>query len=107
VAVVIRIFRVRARPGRGPELERVVRERGVPNIAKREGLVSLFLGRPDDGDERDLVLISVWRDLAALRAFKGDAWREARLLPEEVELAESTSVTHVMADVVAGGAPWP
>jgi heme-degrading monooxygenase HmoA len=96
--MVIRIFRVRARPGRATELERVVRERGVPNIARREGLVSLFLGRPDDGDDHDLVLLSVWRDLAAIRAFKGDAWREARLLPEELALSESASVWHVHAE---------
>jgi hypothetical protein len=38
--VIIRSFRVRARPGRAAELERVVRERGVPNIAWRDGLLS-------------------------------------------------------------------
>lgn len=103
--MIIRIFRVRARPGRAAELERVVRDRGVPTIARRDGLLSLFLGRPDDGDDHDLVLLSVWRDLDALRAFKGDAWREARLLPEEVELSESTSVSHVLAERV-GGSEW-
>ena len=103
--MVIRIFRVRARPGCASELERVVRERGVPNITRREGLVSLLVGRPDDGDERDLMLVSVWRDLEALRAFKGDAWREARLLPEELGLSESASVSHVMAESI-GGLPW-
>ena len=62
--------------------------------------MSLFLGRPDDGDEHDLVLMSVWRDLAAIRAFKGEAWQEARLLPEERELSESASVWHVHAESV-------
>ncbi len=104
--MILRIFRARARPGCASELERVVRERGVPNIARREGLLSLFLGRPDDGDDRDLVLVSVWRDVEALRAFKGDAWKEARLLPEEIELSESASVSHVVAELV-GGRPWP
>lgn len=103
--MILRIFRVRARPGCASALERVVRERGVPNIARREGLLSLFVGRPDDGDDRDLVLVSVWRDEEALRAFKGDAWKEARLLPEEIELSESASVSHVVAELV-GGRPW-
>ena len=77
-----------------------MRERGVPNIARREGLLWLFLGRPDDGDDHALVVVSVWRDLDAIRAFKGDAWREARLLPEELELSESASVWHVQAESV-------
>ena len=77
-----------------------MRERGVPNIARREGLISLFLGRPGDGDDHDLVLVSVWQDLDAIRAFKGDAWRKARLLPEELELSESASVWHVLGESV-------
>lgn len=102
--MILRIFRVRARPGRVAELEQVVRARGVPNLTGRDGLVALFLGRPagEDGDE--LVLLTVWRDLEALRAFKGDAWQDARLLPEEAELAESASVSHVLVDTVAGPA---
>jgi heme-degrading monooxygenase HmoA len=103
--LIIRIFRLRARRGRAADLERVVRERGVPNIARRDGLVSLFLGRPDDGDDHDLVLVSVWRDIEAIRAFKGEAWREARLLPEELELSESAFVWHVLGEPVGPGAP--
>jgi hypothetical protein len=88
----------------------------VPNTPRREGLLTVWLGRPDDCDDHDLVLRSVWRDLEGLRAFKGDARREARLLPEEVELSESAAVSHVLVETVAGpvrgmaggtGEPWP
>jgi len=102
VPMILRIFRLRAHPGRGAALEHIVRTRGVPNIRGREGLVALLLGRPDEGDGDELVLVSLWRDLAAVRAFKGDAWREARLLPEEIELTAAASVSHVVVDTVAG-----
>ena len=100
--MILRIFRLRAHPGRGAALAHIVRTRGVPNISGREGLVALLLGRPDESDGDELVLVSLWRDLDAVRAFKGDAWREARLLPEEIELTAVASVSHVVVDTVAG-----
>ena len=102
--MILRIFRVRAHPGHGVALEHVVRTRGVPNISGRQGLVTLLLGRPDQSDGDELVLVSLWRDLDALRAFKGDAWREPRLLAEEAALTAAASVDHVVVDTVAGPA---
>ena len=100
--MILRIFRLQAHSGRGAALEHVVRTRGVPNISRRDGLVALLLGRPDKSDGDELVLVTLWRDLDAVRAFKGDAWREARLLPEELELTAAASVSHVVVDAVAG-----
>ncbi len=77
----------------------------MSNIAKPADRPALFLGRPEDGDDHDLVLLSVWRDLGALRPFMGDAWREARLPPEEVELSQSASVSHVLVDTAVGPGP--
>jgi heme-degrading monooxygenase HmoA len=100
--MILRIFRARAHPGRGTALEHVIRTRGIPNISGREGLVALLLGRPDESQGDELVLISLWRDLDALRAFKGESWREARLLPEELELTAAAAVSHIIVDTVAG-----
>ena len=39
-------------------------------------------------------MVSVWRDLAAVKEFAGEQWREAVVLPGEAHLVEETIVYH-------------
>ena len=39
-------------------------------------------------------MVSIWRDLAAVKEFAGEQWQKAVVLPREAHLVEETIVYH-------------
>lgn len=94
--MIVRIFRARVRPGQQAAFEEKARALSVPLVRAQPGLLAFFPGRPlGDGDE--FVMVTVWRDLDALRGFVGDDWRQAVVPLEEVPFLWETSVQHYAA----------
>jgi hypothetical protein len=58
------------------------------------GLVSLHVGCPLDDPPEEFLVMSVWQDLASMRAFIGPRWREAVVLPGEEHLVLHSIVDH-------------
>jgi len=92
---VLRIFEVTARPGCGAVLVDKFATTSAAVVNGEPGNLGWFFGGGADGDEDRVVFISIWEDLAAVKARFGEAWRES-LLPEGyADLIESCSVRHV------------
>ena len=68
---ILRIFRARLTPGREPEWVRIVDRAISEQLARGQGLLECFIARPDAEDEGEYVIVSVWRDKDAVRAFVG------------------------------------
>ena len=93
---IARMFEARVRPGLLDEFVRFAVEHGWPAVAAADGFVGGELYRADSDTEPRLVLVSRWRDEAALAAFAGPDWRTAPVLLPGAErfLARPPHVWH-------------
>ena len=94
--MIIRVFRMQAKPGRDAELERHVREHAIPLIRHHRGLLSFWTGRSG----AEFVAVTVWRDAVALSAFE----QNPVIADEDEPLVASSSVEHYH---LIDGAPRP
>ena len=92
---VFRIFEVRAKPGQARLLRQKLSETSIAVVKNKPGNLGYFFGHSLCSDEHDLVFISVWQDLAAVKSRFGDAWQESFLPAGYEEIFESCSIRHV------------
>ena len=87
--MIIRVFRCRAKEGAADELQRLATEVSIPFVDAQQGLVARYTGRTGD----ELLMISIWQDLHALKGMTGEDW-ESEVIPDEriSELIEESSV---------------
>jgi heme-degrading monooxygenase HmoA len=95
--VIIRLARARAGPGGHEAMERFLRRDVIPALRGQPGLLRLEVGRPTDPNGDRYVVMSVWRDLAALKAFAGERWEEPRIRPDEIGLIEDLVLEHYVS----------
>jgi transposase/quinol monooxygenase YgiN len=108
--VIIRVFRARLKPGRLAAFAQVYEDYGRPMMRAAPGCLAERSG-PPVGRHDEFVIVSVWRDLESLKAFAGEAWQEAIILPGEAVLLHTASVRHfdesyhslTQAHAVSGG----
>jgi heme-degrading monooxygenase HmoA len=93
--MIIRVFRCTPKAGAAEELERLARDVSVPFVDSQPGLVARYTGR-GPGDE--MLMISVWQDLDALKNMTGEDW-ESEVIPDEriSELIAESSVRNYEA----------
>ena len=94
--MIIRVFRMRAKPGRDEELQRHLRQHAIPLVRHQRGLLSFWAGRRGD----EFIAVTVWRDAVALSAYE----QNPVLSEEDVPLVAETSVEHY---ALIDGAPRP
>jgi DNA-binding winged helix-turn-helix (wHTH) protein/heme-degrading monooxygenase HmoA len=92
--VIVRVFRGQVLPGRHAEFERLLRDRAIPDFRSRPGMVRVHVATPTEQAPDEFLVVTVWRDLKALRAFTGDTWSQARITPEEAPLLRRAFVHH-------------
>jgi transposase/quinol monooxygenase YgiN len=92
-AVIIRVFRAGLRPGKLAAFARVYEDYSRPMMRAASGCLAERAG-PPAGRRDEFVIVSVWRDLESLKAFAGEAWQEAIILPGEAVLLHTASVRH-------------
>lgn len=92
--MIVRVYRSRVQPGMHEAYDRWLKERAVPMIADAPGLVSLHVGAPLEDPPQEFLLMSIWRDLASLRAVFGHRWRDSFVLPGEEHLVAEAIVDH-------------
>jgi quinol monooxygenase YgiN len=90
---IIRVFHALAKPGQAGVLERRLREDVIPEVAAAAGLVAYHAGRPH-GDSREFVMVTVWRDLEAVRAFAGEDYEQPVVYADTADLIEEMSLHH-------------
>jgi len=93
--MIIRLFRAKPKAGSVDELVKIAREVSIPFVDGHPGLVARYAGKGlgDTGDE--LVMISVWESLEAMKGMTGEHW-ETEVLPDArlSQLIAESSVRH-------------
>ena len=102
--MIIRVFRTKVRPGTHRQYEALIRQQVVPLMLEAPGLVTLHVGLPLDDPPDEFLLMSVWQDLAAMRAFIGSRWREPLVVPGEEHLVLHSIVDHYEGEELTGPA---
>ena len=96
--MIIRIFRARPKPGMADELGQLIEEVSIPFVDRQPGLIARFAGRAIGATGEDLVMVSVWESLEALKNMTGDDWEGAVIPdPREAERIAESSVQHYRA----------
>lgn len=92
---ILRVFEVRAKPGKADDLKRSLSGTSVAVVKGRPGNQGYLFGENVHSDGNDLVFISVWKDMESVRSVFGGGW-EVPFLPEGYEESiESCSVRHI------------
>lgn len=90
---IVRVFRARVKPGRRADLQRLVRDLSIPELSQAEGLLAYYPGAPL-GDTEEFSMVSVWRDLGAVRTYAGDDWAQPVIYPGEEDALVEVHVHH-------------
>lgn len=92
--MIIRIFRARLKHGARMAYTRLCYETSLPVMHVQPGCRAAYIApaRPDQQDQ--FVVVSVWNDLASMRAYIGDDWEQPILAPGEASLLEWARVEH-------------
>jgi heme-degrading monooxygenase HmoA len=101
--VVIRVFRPTIHPGKEAEFESFLGETAVPLVSRQSGIVAQHIGRPRDPSSTEYLFVTVWDDVASIRAFAGARWEEAVIAPEEEHLLKDTWIGHYEAMAIPDG----
>jgi len=93
--MIIRVYRARPKPGAADELARLAEEVSIPFVEGQPGLQARFTGRGIGATGDELMMITVWEDLDAMKAMTGDDW-ESPVIPDEriEELIEESFLHH-------------
>lgn len=89
--MIIRIFRARPKPGMADELAQLIEDISIPFVDQQPGLLARYTGRGIGSTGEELVMISVWESLDAMKNMTGDDW-ESAVIPDQREaerIAES------------------
>jgi quinol monooxygenase YgiN len=81
--MIIRLFRGQVKPEMLSSLDQVLSEVTIPLIKGRPGLVSYYVGKPMEPNPNEFLVLTVWTDLQALKAFAGERWQES-VIPERM-----------------------
>ncbi len=92
--MILRVFRAKIRKGHEEEFKKKVREQSLPRLRGQDGMANAFPGAPFSGSESEFVMVTLWRDFEALKAFLGENWDKPMLTPDEAPLVEEMSVQH-------------
>lgn len=92
--MIIRIFRARLKPGARTPYTRLCYETSIPLMREQRGCRAAYVApaRPDQPDH--FIVVSVWDDLASMRAYVGDDWEQPILVPGEASMLEWARVEH-------------
>lgn len=92
--MIIRLVRIWLKQGMQAEYEEFLHTKAIPNLQNREGLLGLFMGpRLGTPPTEQIIIVLLWRDLAALQAFLGNkGLDEAAIIPGEEHMVEKIEV---------------
>jgi quinol monooxygenase YgiN len=89
-----RVFRARPKPGKAKLLEQQMHEHAIPGVAAAAaGLVAHHAGTPH-GATGEFLMVTIWEDLDAVRAFAGDDYERPVLYADTAELIDEMWLHH-------------
>lgn len=81
--MILRAWHGRTRIDDAPAYEQFMRERAAPDYAAIAGLRRSMFSRRDDGDVAHFLLVTLWDDIDAVKAFAGSDPAAAKYYPED------------------------
>ena len=95
---ILRIFDVRAKVGKAELLKKKLSDTSISVVMGKPGNLGYLFGENKSSDGNDLVFISVWKDLQAVRDHFGKDWEQSYLPEGYEELIETCSIKHIEVD---------
>ena len=92
--MILRVFRAKVRKGKEEEFRKKVREQSLPRLRGQDGMANCFPGAPLSESDSEFIMVTLWRDLEALKTFLGENWDKPLVAPDEAPLIEEMSVQH-------------
>ena len=92
--MIVRVLNVRIAPNRAAEFHEFVRDHGLPRVQAHPGLISLNVGRRNEGPDEYAIVVTIWRDWDALSEALGPDPSQPYLPTPESGLVESATVEH-------------
>ncbi len=101
--MIARIWRGRTRAQDAAAYAAFLKARAIPDYQHTPGFVRLLFLQRIHGDEAHFVLITLWRDLDAVKAFAGEDYTRAKYYPEDqdflLDFPETVEHYEVFADL--------
>ncbi len=94
--MILRVFRARIHEDRVADFKKMVQEQSIPWLEKSDGMLGYFPGEPYGANKRDFMMVTLWRDLDALKAFAGQDWDNPVVTDEEAPLVEAMFADHYL-----------
>ena len=91
---VLRVFEVRTKPNCADALLRNFATTSAQVVAGEPGNHGYFFGRCVEGDGNAVMFVSVWKDIAAVKARFGGEWQSSYMPDGYADLIEECSVRH-------------
>ena len=82
--MIIRVFRAIPKTGKADELAALVKEISIPFVDGQPGLLARHTGKGVGATGDEIVMISVWENLDAMKSMTGENW-ESEVIPDERE----------------------
>ena len=82
------------REGREADFKQMVQEQSIPWLNASDGMLGYIAGEPIRGSPREFLMVTLWRDTEALRAFAGENWETPVVTPDEEPLVEAMFADH-------------
>lgn len=92
--MIMRVFQVTAREGKEEEFRDFSYDTAIPLTKETEGIVQVLPGAPRPESPTEFSFVTIWKDMAALRAFVEEDCRTPHINPAEAELVASRSIKH-------------
>lgn len=81
--MILRTWHGRTKLSDADAYEIFMNERAAPDYGSVDGLVQLFFTRRNEGDVAHFLLVTVWENMEAVKAFAGDDPAKAKYYPED------------------------
>ena len=94
--MIIRIFRAVIYEDRVADFKRMVQEQSIPWLEKSDGMLGYFPGQPFGANDREFLMVTLWRDVDALQAFAGTDWDNPVVTEDETPLVEAMYAEHYL-----------
>lgn len=95
--MIVRVLSCRITPNRGADFHAFMRDHGLPRVQGHPGLVSVHVGRRNEGPDEFAIVVTVWRDWDAIQDALGPDPSQPYMLTPDSGLVESAVVEHFEA----------
>ena len=99
--MIVRVWRGRAAKGRPDDYKRHFEGAVQPQLRGLDGFLGAMLVRREAGDDLEIMVITRWASLEAIKRFAGETYERAVVEPGAVAALESFDETVTHYEVIA------